>query len=336
MEILVAVRLTHNDFVEVRARLVEEGRSVTAVREFVTRSLLEPNHLDSQRLLRMLPVTGEVNFLYGHLRSSVQQLPPDSSAGGVRAQGGADRGSQAPSGAGDDGFRRGGTERGEGDKAALVRRHPREQAAQRETEGRGRADQRPVKRPETPRGGQRPCSVLPQRGSTKKPSDGASFGDVKRKASEELTVRAKANEGDAVGRDSVDQQQVGPEVALPTVYPVPPQGMVLQEFGQPLSLHEEINNVPEKADDLRIPPFLPPEILSEASGPVERYHFAPPFESVAKSGTSPSIMSLAPTPWAVSISALKFAAVSPGVPFRWCQRSSTTGYPDLGRTRNTA
>ena len=160
--------------------------------------------------------------------------------------------------------------------------------------------------------------------------------DAKRKASEELTVRAKANEGDAVGRDSVDQQQVGPEVALPTVYPVPPQGMVLQEFGQPLSLHEEINNVPEKASDLRIPSFLPPEILSEASGPVERYQFAPPFESVAKSGTSPSIMSLAPMSWAVSISALKFAAVSPGVPFRWCQRSSTTGYPDLGRTRNTA
>ncbi len=40
------------------------------------------------------------------------------------------------------------------------------------------ADQRPIKRPETPRGGQRSCFVPPWRGSTKRPSDGAWYGHI--------------------------------------------------------------------------------------------------------------------------------------------------------------
>jgi len=130
---------------------------------------------------------------------------------------------------------------------------------------------------------------------------------------EKLIVRAKANEGDVVIRDPVDQQQVGHELALPTVFPIPSQGMVLQEFRQLLSRHEEINDVPEQINNLCIRLYLPPEILPETFGRVERHHSAPPFEIVAKSGVSPSIMSLAPTSRAVSRSALKLAAISPGV-----------------------
>jgi len=61
VEILVNVRLKHSDLVEARAQLLEEGHSVAAVREFVARSLLEPDHPDSRRLLSLLPVHGEVN-----------------------------------------------------------------------------------------------------------------------------------------------------------------------------------------------------------------------------------------------------------------------------------
>lgn len=59
VEILVTVRLVHSEYVEARARLIEEGHSMTAVREFVARSLLEPEHPESRRLLDALPTDGD-------------------------------------------------------------------------------------------------------------------------------------------------------------------------------------------------------------------------------------------------------------------------------------
>ncbi len=59
VEILVSVRLMHRHYVEARARLLEERQPVPAVRAFVARSLIEPEHSDSCRLLNALPEDGD-------------------------------------------------------------------------------------------------------------------------------------------------------------------------------------------------------------------------------------------------------------------------------------
>lgn len=59
VEILVTVRLVHSDYVEARARIVEEGHSIRAVRTFVAQSLIDQEHPDSRRFLAELPDEGD-------------------------------------------------------------------------------------------------------------------------------------------------------------------------------------------------------------------------------------------------------------------------------------
>ena len=59
VEILVNVCLAHSAYVEARARLIDENHSISAVREFLSRSLIDPDHTGAVRFMSALPVDGD-------------------------------------------------------------------------------------------------------------------------------------------------------------------------------------------------------------------------------------------------------------------------------------